>query len=459
FDAVRKLQERGGYAAFVQRDVVGVPGEFVHHLMLHGQRLSGQVEWVNPRAMVAGRLGRDALTGLLDRDIATSLIDTARDGPGARIGASLIQLAGLDRYNDVAGRAAGDALLRAVGRQLDRVVRQDMGREAIVARVGGSRFAVLLAGAESAGKLDVELRAVAASLNEALLTPAHRSLAFRIATGLTEEGESVDALLGRLALRLVAPRSAIRPLDVESAMAKGELTVRFQPQFDINSNALCGAEALARWQHPKLGDIGGAALFSAAGSAGLQAEVSATIWRAAMQAMAQWPATLRGLRVALNATAVDLSDPTLAARLLQMAHHYGVATERLALEVTESSTISQLEQAAANLTALRQAGVHVALDDFGTGYSGLSWLKQLPVDYIKIDSGFARDAGGAPRDRAVLSGIIDLARGLSLDVLAEGVESEQQRDQLAAMGCRWYQGFLRAPALESADFLAFAATA
>jgi diguanylate cyclase (GGDEF)-like protein len=460
FAAMRKLRSHGGYAAFVQRAPSALPsGSVVHHLILDGQDIAGQSEWIDGAAAFSGGLGRDALTGLIDPDAAAALIAAQLGDEGGPFALSLVQLTRLENYNDIAGHAAGDVLLRSLARQLDRSARQDLGPDVMVARISGSRFAVILPGEGVAKRLDVELRALATVLNETILQPASDNLALRIATAQAEAGDHRSRLLSRLAQRLSAPRALVRTVDVERALAQAEIAVRFQPQFLSENDTLCGAEALARWHHPKLGEMGGAALFSAAAAAGLQADVSRFVWKTALAAMAQWPAPLQHLRVALNITAVDLADEGMADQLLALAARQSIATSRLSVEVTESATIGQMDCAITNLAQLRAAGVHVALDDFGTGYSGLAWLKQLPVDYIKIDSGFARDVDGAPRDRAVLGGIIDLARSLGLDVLAEGVESEEQRVKLTQMGCRWYQGFLRSPALESPDFIDFAQAA
>lgn len=460
FAAMRKLRAEGGYAAFVQRVPSGnLPGEFVHHLVLQGNRLAGQVEWSRARQDHTVLRGSDSVTGLMDLSTAVSLVENHVSARQEPLAISLVQLVGLDRYNDDAGFSAGDALLRSVARQLERAVRQEIGGDATVARVGGTRMAVIVPGMHSAGRLDVGLRGFAAALADTTLGPAHSALGIRIATGLIEPGQLVHEMLSRLARRLSAPRALVRELDVEAALAKGQVVIRFQPQYAMDDDSLYGAEALARWVHPKLGEIGGAALFSSATAAGLQREVSAHVWRTALTAVGTWPAALSRVRVALNLTAYDVGDEGFAKRLLAMCDEAGVVPARLAVEVTESATIANFDVANANLNTLREAGMHVALDDFGTGYSGLAWLKQLPVDYIKIDSGFAGDASGAPRDRAVLGGIIELARNLSLDVLAEGVESISQRDQLRAMGCRWYQGFLKAPALDSDDFVHFSVAA
>ncbi len=462
FAALRKLRLHGGYAAFVQHAAPDggtntLSGRaVVHHLSLTGSHLSGHVELLDPPAGRGDGLHRDRLTGLPDEAAALALIDTRTQATGV----SIVSIIGLEAYNDHAGRAAGDAVLRAMGRQLERCVRADIGRDAIVARVGGTRFAVIAPGQESLLRLDVAMRAMAAVVVDSVLTPVHGGLRLRLATGLAPTDAQADggarALLRGLAQRLVAPRALVRPLDVELALARAEIAVRFQPQFAMADDRLTGAEALATWRHPKLGELSGAVLFSAASAAGIQTEVSERVWSLALGAMALWPQALYAVRIALNVTAADLAQPALAARLLGLAGALGIDPARLAIEVTESATLGEPATAAANLAALQAAGMAIALDDFGTGYSGLAWLSQLPVDYIKIDSGFSGDADGAPRDRAVLRGVIDLAVGLGLDVLAEGVESEAQRRRLVALGCRWYQGFLRAPALDSGALCRFA---
>lgn len=456
--AYRKLRREGGYAAFSQSPQdAGVDGLFVHHLMMIGRRLAGHVEWIDNQAthQVAGPI--DALTGL--SVFADCMAEwRGRDGGDAPVThVALIRLDGLDAYRTIVGSAAGDALLRSFAKQLHRAVRQELGHNAKATSAPDGGFAVIVTGPDEQQQIELEIRLLAASLAEAVLAPVHQDLRLRMAYARMQPGDGPGALLERLDRLLAVPQALVDQLDVHAALAQGQIIVRFQPQYAFADDGLKGAEALARWHHPHLGELGGAALFSAANAAGLGHRVSLYIWRAAIAAMAAWPESLRELRVALNITAQDMADPALAGTLLALARDHGVDPVRLAVEVTESAVIARLDQAAANLTALRAAGVKVALDDFGTGYSGLAWLKHLPVDYIKIDSGFARDASGSTRDSAVLRGVIDLAQALGMGVLAEGVESVRQRDQLRVMGCRWYQGFLMAPALDSTEFVAFAA--
>ncbi|MBX9727807.1 MAG: EAL domain-containing protein, partial [Sphingopyxis sp.] len=399
--------------------------------------------------------GHDAMTGLGDAATACAHIAARIAADGTAVPVALVELRGLARFNDFSDRDTGDALLAALARKLEHLAADEFGPSLGLFRMAGARFAIVAPPRTAIERLRLEMRAIAAAVGESLLARQGDYLALRIAVGAVEDAAAVPQSLSVIARRLAAPPALVRAIDIEAA-ARGEgLSVRFQPQFALADDKAMGAEALVRWQHPRLGDVGGAVLFAAAHSAGLERALSRMVWRRALAAMAAWPARMHGLRVALNLTAADLAEPEMSAELLALAKEAGVAPSRLTVEVTESAIIERLDAAAQVLAELRDAGMHAALDDFGTGYSGLSWLKRLPVDYIKIDSRFVRDAAGDARGRTLLRGVVDLAGALGLGVLAEGVESEAQRDRLRDLGCRWYQGWLRAPALESADLIAF----
>lgn len=401
-------------------------------------------------------LQRDALTGLYDAAAFELLVAQrlqAGDGPA---GIGIVELHGLARFNDFEGAASGDRLLRDMARRFDRLARDEFGPTALVARVGGSRFALLPPPRTAVERLRVEMRGVAGAIGDKLSGPSSELLGLRIAVGTASVGDSAAEAIALIARRLAAPPALVRAIDIEAAASGIGLAVLFQPQFAMDDDRLIGAEALVRWQHPRLGEVGGTLLFTAAAAAGLERKLSRAVWTQALGAMAGWPDALAYVRVALNLTAADLADPQMASELLAIAAEAGIAPARLTVEVTESAVIERLDVAAKSLGKLRAAGMHAALDDFGTGYSGLAWLRQLPVDYIKIDSGFARDAAGGTREQTVLRGVIDIALALDLDVLAEGVESTEQRDVLSGLGCRWYQGYLRSPALADAAFVSFA---
>jgi EAL domain-containing protein (putative c-di-GMP-specific phosphodiesterase class I) len=173
------------------------------------------------------------------------------------------------------------------------------------------------------------------------------------------------------------------------------------------------------------------------------------VQRRAIDAAAAWPEALAHLRLAVNITAADIVRPGFAQTFLAMVEESGFAPERLTVEVTESGLIEDLAGAAALLAHLRGGGLRVAIDDFGTGYSSLAYLKALPLDYLKIDKRLSQDIAGSTRDRIVVRSVIDMARSLGLDVIAEGVETEEQLALLAAEGCTLYQGFLCAAPLDT----------
>ncbi|MBL0916423.1 MAG: EAL domain-containing protein, partial [Sphingopyxis sp.] len=182
---------------------------------------------------------------------------------------------------------------------------------------------------------------------------------------------------------------------------------------------------------------------TAARAARLDRELTDHAPRVALAEMAGWPKALSKLRVSLNITAADLGDPEFADRFAMMAKWAGVDPDRITLELTEQAMLSDPASAAAQLAQLRALGCAIAIDDFGTGYSSLSLLARLPIDYLKIDSGFTRSLDGSDRDRIVVRAIVDLARALGLLVVAEGIEKEQQLGRLKELGVATWQGFLK----------------
>ena len=243
--------------------------------------------------------------------------------------------------------------------------------------------------------------------------------------------------------------------DVEKAVDQGQIGILYQPQFEAFTNRFVGAEALARWHHPELGTRGGDALMAEAELAGQQQQVSRIIREQVCADLAVWPRELSHIGVSLNIIADDLLDNGFAGKFLELLNRYAIAPSRMTLEITEGSFVRNYEQASDVLIALREAGVKIAVDDFGTGYSSLSHLKSLPVDYLKIDSGLSRDISGEGRERIVVQAVIDLAHSLRLDVIAEGVETEEQLALLTEQGCRYWQGFLKSSAVETSKLLQF----
>ena len=253
-----------------------------------------------------------------------------------------------------------------------------------------------------------------------------------------------------------APRRRLAD-DLRTAIDRGEIELRYQPQVAMATGRIVGVEVLARWRHGKLGELGAEQLFAAAARAGLGTALSRHIHATALTEVGCWPASLGGLAVAINVTASDLARDEFGSALLALASVAGVAPERLTVEITEHEPIADLPAAAARLKVLRDAGVRVALDDFGSGYASVAWLRALPLDYLKIDGDLAGDLLCDEGRQVVVRHVIAMARALGLSVIAEGVESEAHRTLLADAGAAIYQGFLCAPALDGPALAALVA--
>jgi EAL domain-containing protein (putative c-di-GMP-specific phosphodiesterase class I) len=257
------------------------------------------------------------------------------------------------------------------------------------------------------------------------------------------DGEAVPP--GRTAAQLEA--------DLLGAIDRDEIEIVFQPQFALADDRLSGAEALARWQHPTLGRIGAAALFSIAERVDHLVPLSRHIAHRALATATQWPGELR---LSLNVTPADLAAGSYAELLLGILSESGFAANRVTLEVIEQSLLGDLQLAAETLRFLTARGIRIALDDFGAGFCNFRYLKLLPLHYLKLDRSMVEGIANDPRDLAVLRAIVAMAGALGLQVIAEGVESEEQRAKIAEEGCAFYQGFLRAQPMTAAEFLRLA---
>ena len=254
--------------------------------------------------------------------------------------------------------------------------------------------------------------------------------------------------------RLPEPQPAAR-IDVEllAAIAADEVGLHFQPQIDVATGRVVGAEALARWDGAESPED----LFGRAAAANLSERLSRSVQRKALRMVGRWTGPLVSLRLSINLLAEDLERPGYERWLLDEIAAAGIAPERITAEITESSLVADRPAAAARLAQLRAAGVRIAVDDFGTGYASLAYLTSLPLDTLKIDRGLIADIVGGSRDRIVVKAMIRLARELGLQVIVEGVEDPAQLQLLESWGCDLYQGFLGARALSEAELETFVA--
>ena len=248
-------------------------------------------------------------------------------------------------------------------------------------------------------------------------------------------------------------------IDLRDALLRGELQLHYQPQFDSEQRVV-GAEALARWVHPRRGPISPGTFIPLAEGSGLMPPFGDWALRTACLQLVAWshrPET-RPLSLAVNVSASQFGQVDFVARVFAILDESGADPAKLKLELTESTLVDDLEDIIAKMNQLKARGVRFSLDDFGTGFSSLTYLRRLPLDQLKIDQAFVRDMLESRRGAGVAETMVQLGRRLGLEVIAEGVETEAQRSFLLAIGCRSYQGFLFSPALPGAEFMAFVAS-
>lgn len=413
---------------------------------------------------------RDSLTGLAGQDEARRRLDAWLSGGqgGVQVHVLLLSLARLDAINLAFGSVAGDGALVEVAGRIVHFAGAELDSPWFTARLGGSTF--LLAAREACSRERWALfarglcDAVARPFGELRLSPRVamlRAVPGEDADGVLDRlGQAQDALARRSGRRLawvdgVPPRpgrSAARlEADLLRAIDRDEIEVLFQPQYGLPGNRVIGAEALVRWNHPQVGRIGAGALFALAERTEQVVPLSQHIAARALSLAADWPG---GLRVSVNVTAADLAAEDYAERLLTIIAASGCPLERITLEVTEQALLSDIELARRSLERLVARDVRVALDDFGAGFCNFRYLKLLPLHYLKLDRTMVDGIAADPRDLAVLRAIVAMAGALDLGVIAEGIESEAQRDAVEAEGCASWQGFLGAEPMSASQFVA-----
>lgn len=386
-----------------------------------------------------------------------------------------IDLDNFKTLNDTYGHDMGDLLLQQVAERLASCVRQTD----TVARLGGDEFVVLLEDL-SGSPQDAALQAktvgekILLTLNQPYPLAGHEyhstpSIGITLFSGphnLSDElMKRADLALydakaaGRNTLRFFDPAlqaavtaRASLEADLRKGLQQGQFVLHYQPQID-DAGTISGTEALVRWQHPSLGLVAPAAFIPLAEETGLILPLGQWVLETACRQLATW-ATVPGrahLSISVNVSVRQFRQPDFVAQVLAALERTGAAPSRLQLELTESLLLDDVEEVIAKMAALRARGVSFALDDFGTGYSSLSYLRRLPLDQLKIDKSFVTDIVGNTNDAVISRTIVALARSLGLAVIAEGVETTEQRQFLALQGCRSYQGFLLSAPLALAE--------
>lgn len=424
-------------------------------------------------SLPSGADERDPLTGLPGIAAARRRLDGwSGETPAHGL---LLSLKRLPEINLAHGTKAGDAVLAETAARLAHFAVAEFEGPWFAARAGGATF--LLFAGEPLSRERWEL--LAHGLAERIARPLpglpgaiNAGPRLALVRALPEEG--ADSLLDRLmqALALLDRRGGRRLVwadgtsvraglggpsleaELAGAIERGGIEVLFQPQYALTgARGLTGAEALARWQHPQLGRISAAALFALAERADLVLPLSAAIAEQALAHAANWP---EPLRLSLNVTSADIAAPDWAARLLGQVRASRFPPERLTLEVTEEALIADVGAAAATLRILAATGIRLALDDFGAGFCNFRYLKLLPLHYLKLDRSLMDGIADNGRDRAVLRGLVAMAKALDLEVVAEGIEDLGQEAAAAEEGCATMQGFLRGRPMAAQAFLALA---
>lgn len=418
----------------------------------------------------------DGLTGLPNRVLLMDRISQAlarTHRRSSRVAVFFVDVDSFKTINDTLGHAAGDRLLIEVGRRLAELGRDDD----TVARLAGDEFVVLCE--------DVPDRATAEEIGRRLLAGLERPYevgrdVFRttasIGIALSGPGSTAEELLqdadiamyraketgrGRLSvydknLRASRDHRLRTEKELRSGIQRGELQLLFQPIMDLASGTMAAVEALVRWDHPGRGLLAPAEFLDVAETTGLIIPLGRWVVPEACRQLAEWqredPATAPQ-QLAVNLSAVELSDPGIVDVVTRALHDAGLPAESLCIEITESALLDGNSANVSTVRQLRAMGIRIALDDFGTGYSSLTNLKRFPVDTVKIDRSFVAGLGTDAEDTAIVGAVVGLAKALGLTTTAEGVEDPAQRDHLRRLGCTHLQGHLYSPPATIPDLI------
>jgi diguanylate cyclase (GGDEF)-like protein/PAS domain S-box-containing protein len=428
----------------------------------------------------------DALTQLPNRTLFQDRLHSALQHGARHQEWVVLMFLDLDRFkpiNDSLGHAAGDRMLKEVAMRLCACVDSDD----TVARMGGDEFTLLLhSQAQREGALTRAIHVgeqILASLAQPFILEGREFfVTASIGIALSPlDGNELSQLMKNADTAMYHAKergknnfqfyqaamnaSALQRLELESdlrhALDQGEFTLYYQPQFSGDGKRLTGAEALLRWQHPQRGLVPPNDFIPVLEELGLVVQVGDWVLRETCRQLAEWhQAKIRVPKISVNLSARQFADGELDRRIAQIIEHSGVAAACLELELTESILMEDVTNAMRTLASLKQLGVCIAIDDFGTGYSSLNYLKQFPIDVLKIDRSFVDGLPHGERDGQIARAIIAMAHSLNLTVIAEGVETQAQLDFLRRHNCDEVQGFLLGRPVPAQQFTAlFSSTA
>lgn len=413
----------------------------------------------------------DGLTGLLRRDFFLAAADELLDQPPAStgtLGVLYVDIDGLTQINDAFGHVVGDHLIQHVVSVLQRKCR---GTD-IIGRMGGDEIVLILSGRASADVLLEDVRTLATALNKTAILDDH-AIEVSCSIGVAvrpDHGTRMPSLLraadvalqrcragGRRQFKLfdcamdeeIRERRRLRD-GMRQALERNEFDLFYQPIVDARDGKVRHLEALLRWHHPERGLLAPGAFLDVAEETGLIDPIGAWVLQRAIRDASTWD----GAGVSVNVCATQVGSGTLPQQIEALLAETGLPPSRLTLEVTETVMMERSEVINATITRLSSLGIGIAIDDFGTGYSSLSYLHQYRFQTLKIDRSFVARLGTDPKAQAIIRSLVELARTLDMTVVAEGVETEEQKVMLASAGCQMLQGYLFSrpkPVLELAD--------
>jgi len=414
----------------------------------------------------------DTLTGLFNRrQMADTLRDAIRQARkrGDTLALLLLDLDRFKQINDSLGHDSGDILLRDTAERLKGCMRQGD----VVARVGGDQFALLVHEANGRGADSAARRALEAISQPCSVDGLQFTLTGSVGIALyPADGSDAEQLMlhaesamqrakqgGRSGFRFHQPqadadlRQRMR-LDyaMRQALAGNRFRLHYQPQIDLISGQVIGAEALIRWRDPELGEVSPGQFIPVAEETGFIIAIGDWVLGQAVQQAARWRNAGLAIPVSVNVSALQFQQSDFNQRVADVLAQHQLPGALLELELTESILVHDADEALARLSLLSTLGVRLAIDDFGTGYSSLAYLKRFPIERLKIDRSFVKGVPGDDSDAAIVRAIVQLAKALDMKVIAEGVETEPQRAFLLDIGCDEFQGFLYAPALDAQSF-------
>ncbi len=392
------------------------------------------------------------------------LDDWYRNDPGANVALFILELDNFSNVNDVAGHATGDLILFEVARRLEKLALDN----STVVRLHGDEFGVAvkgLADVKAIWQLTRELEGVfappfKAAQNEYYITPSQGVSVYPhfakspneliktayVALNQAKDDPLESAKLYQNTFDQSLKDSVILETELNDALKSRQgLEVWYQPKQHLLDNSGAGLEALVRWRHPKLGLVSPAAFIPLAEKTGLICEITNFVLEQVCKELPQLRAMGAAGRVSINLSAKDFIRKTILQDIDNILAGHQISPQEIELEITEGAFIADFDKCYRLITAFQQRGFTVSIDDFGTGYSSLSYLRKLPVNVLKIDMSFVREIETSNQARAMYQALIDIAKALKLEVVAEGVDNDAQKITLKAIGCDKIQGYLLSP--------------